>query len=104
MQQLNLDWLLERMGRTPETIRMLALPQDFDLQNLVDTIDLYAEDIPKGFSFLQFGSLDDDKGRTAFVQCWKCDDDNLVLFILSLSANLGPVYIESKYEGTWDSL
>ena len=56
MQQLNLDWIMQRVGETPQTVQLPALPTGYafsDLDTLIaDNTDL----IPVGFSILLFGN------------------------------------------------
>lgn len=52
MQQLNLDWIMQRVGETPTVIN---LPAAANIE-ILDIIDDNIDDIPVGFSLLAFGN------------------------------------------------
>lgn len=99
MQQMNLDWLLEHIANMPEIVHVAALAGD-DLSDVADMIDLKALEIPKGMSFLQCGQLDDPFDRQCICWIWKEDNDNLRVFVMGMSANIG-IYAINKDAGTW---
>ena len=88
MQQLNLDWLMDHIARMPEIVHVAALAGD-DLSDVMDMIDLKALEIPKGFSFLQCGQLDDPLDRQCICLILKADNDNLIGMVFGYSANIG---------------
>lgn len=56
MQQLNLDWIMQRVGECPQVIQLPALPSGYTFTDLTDIIDNNVDVIPKGgFSILVFG-------------------------------------------------
>lgn len=52
MQQLNLDWIMHRVGEMPTVINLPAAANT----EILDVIDDNIDDIPIGFSMLAFGS------------------------------------------------
>lgn len=87
MQQLNLDWLMEHIGNMPEIVHVPALAGD-DLSDVADMIDLKALEIPKGFSIMQAGLLDDPLDRQCAALLFKADNDNIIGFVMGFSANI----------------
>lgn len=57
MQQLNLDWIMHRVGETPTVI---SLPAASPITAVLDVIDDNIDDIPDGFSLLALGDPDID--------------------------------------------
>ena len=39
MQQLNLDWIMQRVGETPQTVQLPALPTSYAFSDLGALID-----------------------------------------------------------------
>lgn len=52
MQQLNLDWIMQRVGETPTVINLPAAANT----EILDIIDDNIDDIPIGFSLLALGN------------------------------------------------
>ena len=80
-------------------VHVPALAGD-DLSDVADMIDLKALEIPKGVSFVQAGLLDDPMDRQCICLTWKIDNDNLRVFAMGMSANIG-FWCLSKDAGTW---
>ena len=99
MQQLNLDWLMERIAKSPEIIKLPALAGD-DLSDVQTMIDLKALDIPKGICFIECGLPDDPVDRRCACLIYKLDNDNLIGFAMGLSVNIG-VNVIAKANGEW---
>lgn len=99
MQQLNLDWLLEHISNMPMIVHVPALAGD-DLPDVMDMIDLKALEIPKGFSFMQAGLLDDPIDRQCLCLIFKADNDNIISFVMGHSANIGLNGLK-KEAGVW---
>ena len=99
MQQLNLDWLMERVSKTPEIIQLPALAGD-DLSDVQDMIDLKALDIPKTICFINCGLHDDPQDRRCAVLLFKIDNDNMVGQAMGMSVNIG-VNMIAKVAGVW---
>lgn len=53
MQQLNLDWIMQRVGETPTVIN---LPAASPITAVLGIIDDNIDDIPVGFSLLSLGN------------------------------------------------
>lgn len=60
MQQLNLDWIMQRVGETPTVINLPAISSAADVLGIID--DNIA-DIPAGFSLLALGNPAIDTDR-----------------------------------------
>lgn len=72
MQQLNLDWIMQRVGETPQTIQLPALPTSYAFSDLGALIDDNTDLIPVGFSILLFGNpLTDATGLCGSALIWK---------------------------------
>lgn len=99
MQQLNLDWLMERVAKTPEIIQLPALAGD-DLSDVADMVDLKALEIPKGICFINCGLPDDPIDRRCAAWIFKIDNDNLILFVMGMSSNIN-IYGMRKDAGVW---
>lgn len=99
MQQLNLDWLLEHISNMPMIVHVPALAGD-DVSDVMDMIDLKALEIPKGFSFMQAGLLDDPIDRQCLCLIFKADNDNIIGFVMGHSANINLNGIK-KEAGVW---
>lgn len=87
-QQLNLDWLLDRVANMPEIVHVPALAGD-DIGDVMDMIDLKALEIPKGFSFMQAGQPDDALDRQCLCLIFKADNDNMIGMVFGYSSNIG---------------
>ena len=98
-QQLNLDWLLDRVANMPEIVHVPALAGD-DIGDVMDMIDLKALDIPKGFSFMQAGQPDDALDRQCLCLIFKADKDNIIGFVMGHSANINLNGLK-KEAGVW---
>jgi hypothetical protein len=99
MQQLNLDWTMERISKTPEIIQLPALAGD-DLSDVQDMIDLKALDIPKAICFINCGLHDDPQDRRCAVLLFKIDNDNMVGLVFGMSDNIDVTSIR-KESGVW---
>ena len=99
MQQLNLDWLMERIAKSPEIIKLPALAGD-DLPDVQNMIDYKALDIPKGICFIECGLPDDPEDRRCACLIYKLDNDNLVVLTMGMSANIA-VNVMFKQAGAW---
>lgn len=53
MQQLNLDWIMQRVGETPTVINLPAISSAADVLGIIDD---NIDDIPVGFSLLALGN------------------------------------------------
>lgn len=53
MQQLNLDWIMQRVGETPTVINLPAISSASDVLGIIDD---NIDDIPAGFSLLALGN------------------------------------------------
>lgn len=53
MQQLNLDWIMQRVGETPTVINLPAISSAADVLGIIDD---NIDDIPAGFSLLALGN------------------------------------------------
>ena len=53
MQQLNLDWIMHRVGETPTVINLPAISSVDDVLGIIDD---NIDDIPVGFSLLALGN------------------------------------------------
>lgn len=53
MQQLNLDWIMQRVGETPTVINLPAISSAADILGIIDD---NIDDIPAGFSLLALGN------------------------------------------------
>lgn len=77
MQQLNLDWIMQRVGETPQTVQLPALPTSFAFSDLGTIIDDNTDLIPVGFSVLLFGNpLTDEYVRCGYALIWKVAPNN----------------------------
>lgn len=99
MQQLNLDWLMERIAKSPEIIKLPALAGD-DLSDVQNMIDYKALDIPKGICFIDCGLADDPLERRCACLIYKVDNDNLIALTMGMSVNIG-VNVIVKSNGVW---
>ena len=99
MQQLNLDWLMERIAKSPEIIKLPALAGD-DMPDVANMIDYKALEIPKGICFIECGLQDDPVERRCACLIYKIDNDNIVAMAMSLSGNIG-INMLIKFEGAW---
>lgn len=99
MQQLNLDWMLEKMAEMPVIVSVPVLAGD-DLSDVVNMIDYKAQDIPRGICFMLAGTQDDPNDRRCACLLFKMDDDNIVGLAMSVSGNIG-VWAITKVGGVW---
>lgn len=81
MQQLNLDWLMQRVGETPQTVQLPALPASYAFSDLGALIDDNTDLIPVGFSILLFGNpLTDESVRCGCALIWKVAPNNAFFY------------------------
>lgn len=99
MQQLNLDWLMERISKSPEIIKLPALAGD-DLSDVSTMIDYKALEIPKGICFIECGLPDDPEDRRCACLIYKIDNDNIIVFAMGFSANIA-ANVMFKQAGAW---
>lgn len=99
MQQLNLDWLMDKVGRTLEVIALPALATN-DSTGFKNAIDYAQLAIPKGVSILLFGSESDTNDHRGMALCLKFDTDNMTCALYSLSFAYGASAIK-KLSGVW---
>lgn len=99
MQQLNLDWLLDHVANMPEIVHVPALAGD-QLSDVSDMVDLKALEIPKGVCFMKAGIQDDPLDRQAVCWIFKVDNDNILLFVMGFSSDIG-FYGLTKNAGVW---
>ena len=99
MQQLNLDWMLDRMQDMPMIVRLPLLSGD-DLPDVMDMIDYKAQDIPRGINFTLMGTPDDPLDRQCACLLFKMDDDNIAGMAMSVSGNIG-LWPLIKVGGVW---
>lgn len=99
MQQLNLDWILDRVRNMPMIVQLPLLAGD-DYSDVLDMIDYKAQDIPRGVNFAIMGTPEDPIVQQCCCLIYKIDDDNLIGFMLGLSSNIG-VNVFQKVAGVW---
>lgn len=99
MQQLNLDWLLDKVATFPEIIPLPALAGD-QLDDVMDMIDAKEQEIPVGVSILQFGKPIDTLDRQAISLVFKVDNDNMKVFCIGFSSDIA-FYGLDKQGGVW---
>lgn len=99
MQQLNLDWVLERIAHCPAGLQAPALAADNNL-SIYEAIDGMADDTPDGLSFLVCGDADDTAVTRCGIILWKIDSENLYGVIFSTSDNLRGKRC-AKINGNW---
>ena len=99
MQQLNLDWILDKVQSFPSIIQVPQLAGD-DLSDVADMIDYHDQDIPRGISFMLAGTSDDPNDRRCAAWIFKMDKDNICVFVMSLSGNIGCWYLHKEL-GVW---
>ena len=99
MQQLNLDWLMERIAKSPEIIKLPALAGD-DIPDIANMIDNKALEIPKGICFIECGLSDDPMDRRCACLIYKLDNDNMIVFAMGMSGNIA-VNTLFKTGGAW---
>ena len=99
MQQLNLDWLLDKVATFPEIIAAPALTAETNTA-VYNAIDGKQEHIPVGISFLNCGTPDDETVKRCAILIFKIDTDNLYGIILSLSSVLMHKKC-AKMAGSW---
>lgn len=99
-QQLNLDWIMERVAHSVEVVELTALPSGTmtELQQLLDYNTLQ---VPVGFSVVMAGSETDPIGRRACCLVYKVDSDNMIVNAIAFSEDFGPVSLAVKWEGEW---
>lgn len=99
MQQLNLDWLMERIAKSPEIIKLPALAGD-QMQDVADMIDAKALEIPKSICFIECGLPDDPADRRCMVLLFKIDNDNMVGLAFGMSSDINIMGMR-KEAGVW---
>lgn len=99
MQQLNLDWLLDKVATFPEIIPAPALAAESN-QSVYDVIDSKYDHIPVGISFLLCGTPDDANAKRCGILIFKLDSDNMYGLILTLSTTLMGKKC-AKVSGSW---
>lgn len=98
MQQMNLDWLLERVAHTTEVVKLSALPGD-TMDDVKYMIDMNQIMIPQGICFVEAGSKDDTADKRCACLLYKIDNDNLVGFVMGIQFNIDVI---KKEAGEWE--
>ena len=99
-QQLNLDWIMETVASTVQTVQLPALSDD-QMATLQAALDYNQQEIPDNLSVVIFGGPQDDVNKRACVWCYKIDNDNMIIMSMAFSADYGPYGQSVKYEGEW---
>lgn len=99
MQQLNLDWIMDKVATFPEIITAPALTQE-DIDGVVLVIDSKDEHIPVGISFLLIGTPQDTNTKRAACLIFKMDLENKIVMTMTLANGIGFGY-SVQYEGVW---
>ena len=99
MQQLNLDWLLDKVATFPEIVTAPALTQE-DIDGVALVIDSKDEYIPVGISFLLIGTPQDDNTKRAACLIFKMDLENKIVLTMTLANSIGFGF-SVQYEGVW---
>lgn len=99
MQQLNLDWIMDKVATFPEIITAPALTQE-DIDGVALVIDSKDEYIPVGISFLLIGTPQDDNTKRAACLIFKMDLENKIVFTMTLANSIGFGF-SVQYEGVW---
>ena len=98
-QELNLDWIMERIALIPYAVHTPAMAGT-ELWTVAELIDQKAQEIPKGISVVECGGDADAPDHRAACLIYKIDNDNLIGFCLSMSGDIG-VQVLSKNGGEW---
>lgn len=99
MQQLNLDWIMDKVATFPEIVTAPALTQE-DIDGVALAIDSKDENIPVGISFLLIGTPQDDNTKRAACLIFKMDLENKIVMTMTLANGIGFGY-SVQYEGVW---
>ena len=99
MQQLNLDWIMDKVATFPEIVTAPALTQE-DIDGVALVIDSKDEHIPVGISFLLIGTPQDDNTKKAVCLIFKMDLENKIVMTMTLANGIGFGY-SVQYEGVW---
>lgn len=99
MQQLNLDWIMDKVATFPEIVTAPALTQE-DMDGVALVIDSKDEYIPVGISFLLIGTPQDDNTKRAACLIFKMDLENKIVMTMTLANGIGFGY-SVQYEGVW---
>lgn len=99
-QQLNLDWIMEKVAAAVPTVTLPALADD-QMSTLQQAIDYNQLDIPENFSIIIFGGPQDDITKRACVLCYKLSSVNMIITSTAFSNDYGPYGQSVKYEGVW---
>lgn len=99
MQEMNLDWLLEKVAACPEIVTAPALTQE-DIDGVALVIDSKDDNIPVGISFLLIGTPQDDNTKRAACLIFKMDTDNKIVMTMTFANSIGFGF-SIKYEGVW---
>ena len=99
MQQLNLDWILDKVATFPEIITAPALTQE-DLDGVTLVIDSKDEHIPVGISFLLIGTPQDEITKRAACLIFKLDLENKIVMTMTFADGIVFGY-SIQYEGVW---
>lgn len=87
MQQLNLDWVLDKVATFPEIIKAPALTAENNTA-VYNAIDGQYDHIPIGISFLLCGTPDDENTKRCAILIFKLDENNCYGLLLTLSLTL----------------
>ena len=99
MQQLNLDWIMDKVATFPEIVTAPALTQE-DMEGVQLVIDSKDEHIPVGISFLLIGTPQDDNNKRAACLIFKMDLENKICMVLTFADGIG-VNMTAQFEGVW---
>lgn len=99
MQQLNLDWIMDKVATFPEIVTAPALTQE-DMDGVELVIDSKDEYIPVGISFLLIGTPQDDNTKRAACLIFKMDLENKIVMTMTFANSIGFGF-SIKHEGVW---
>lgn len=101
-QQLNLDWILERIALMEKSfvpyVRLDAISADND-NAVIAAFNTNVDNMPLGFSILHFGVPNEDEVQV-FSFCFRTDTDNGWCFVFHNSDNISISGL-SMSNGVW---
>lgn len=102
MQELNLDWILERISACPEIINAPAFVTE-EVESIYVSIDSVDDKTPNGVSFILIGNDSTPFTKKGCCLVYKMDSDNKIVAIMTFADNIGFAVIV-KYEGEWGGI
>lgn len=99
MQQLNLDWIMDKVATFPEIVTAPALTQE-DIDGVALAIDSKDEHIPVGISFLLIGTPQDANTKRAACLIFKMDLENKIVLTMTFADSISFGF-SIQYEGVW---